>query len=60
MSVISIAELKTKFETGDVPSQQDFIDLIDTLSDDVSAIPIIQAEIGDIAMALDAINGEVV
>ena len=32
MSIVDITTLKAKFETGDVPTQQDFIDLIDTLA----------------------------
>lgn len=32
MSVVTIAYLKTRFETGDFPTEQDFIDLIDTLA----------------------------
>lgn len=32
MAKISLATLKTKFETGDRPSQQDFEDLIDSTS----------------------------
>lgn len=32
MAVVSIAALKAKFETGDFPTEQDFTDLIDTLS----------------------------
>lgn len=31
MSRVSVSYLKTRFESGDRPSQQDFIDLIDTL-----------------------------
>ena len=30
MANVSIPTVKTKFETGDRPSQQDYIDLIDT------------------------------
>jgi hypothetical protein len=30
MAQVSIANVKTKFETGDRPSQQDYVDLIDT------------------------------
>jgi hypothetical protein len=30
MAQVSIATVKTKFETGDRPSEQDYIDLIDT------------------------------
>ena len=30
MAIVSISELKAKFETGDVPTGQDFSDLIDT------------------------------
>jgi len=33
MASISIPDLKLKFESGDEPSQQDYIDLIDTLAD---------------------------
>jgi hypothetical protein len=33
MSIVDITTLKEKFETGDVPTQQDFTDLIDTLSE---------------------------
>lgn len=32
MAIVPITNLKTKFETGDRPTQQDFIDLIDTTS----------------------------
>ena len=32
MAIVPITTLKTKFETGDVPTQADFIDLIDTTS----------------------------
>lgn len=32
MSVISLLDLKAKFETGDIPIGADFVDLIDTLS----------------------------
>lgn len=32
MSVVTIAYLKSRFETGDFPTEQDFIDLIDTLN----------------------------
>ena len=32
MAIVPINTLKTKFETGDVPTQSDFIDLIDTTS----------------------------
>ena len=32
MSIVSITTLKTYFETGDFPTQQEFIDLIDTLA----------------------------
>jgi hypothetical protein len=32
MAQVSIPTVKTKFETGDRPSQQDYIDLIDTTS----------------------------
>lgn len=31
MSIVSLAILKSYFETGDFPTQQEFIDLIDTL-----------------------------
>lgn len=31
MSVVTIAALKAKYQTGDFPTEQDFIDLIDTL-----------------------------
>ena len=30
MAIVPITTLKTKFETGDRPTQQDFVDLIDT------------------------------
>ena len=30
MAIVPITNLKTKFETGDRPTQQDFVDLIDT------------------------------
>lgn len=30
MAIVPITSLKTKFETGDRPTQQDFVDLIDT------------------------------
>lgn len=33
MSIITIPELKAKFETGDRPDGGDFVDLIDTLGD---------------------------
>src|SRR3990167_5813607 len=33
MAVVSIATLKTYFETGDFPTENQFVDLIDTLSD---------------------------
>jgi hypothetical protein len=32
MAIVPINTLKTKFETGDIPTQSDFIDLIDTTS----------------------------
>ena len=32
MAIVPITTLKTKFETGDIPTQSDFIDLIDTTS----------------------------
>src|SRR3990167_6747404 len=32
MSIVSLATLKTYFETGDFPTENQFIDLIDTLS----------------------------
>ena len=32
MAIVPINTLKTKFETGDRPTQQDFMDLIDTTS----------------------------
>ena len=32
MAIVPINTLKTKFETGDIPTQADFIDLIDTTS----------------------------
>lgn len=40
MAIISIADLKAKFEPGDKPGSSDFIDLIDTLADDTTAIHI--------------------
>jgi hypothetical protein len=33
MAKLTLAELKTKFEQGDVPTGADFVDLIDTLED---------------------------
>lgn len=32
MARVSIATVKTKFETGDRPSQEDYVDLIDTVA----------------------------
>jgi hypothetical protein len=32
MSVITLEQLKTKFEAGDAPRSTDYIDLIDTLA----------------------------
>jgi hypothetical protein len=32
MAVITIEQLKTKFESGDSPSRADYLDLIDTLA----------------------------
>jgi hypothetical protein len=36
MAKVAIATLKSKFETGDTPTGTDFVDLIDTLNDDIS------------------------
>ena len=38
MSVKTLAEIKSAFETGDKPTGQDFIDLIDTLHDDTTGL----------------------
>ena len=38
MSVIPISTLKTKFQSGDRPTGQDFADLIDTTSNNADAI----------------------
>jgi len=35
MSVVSISTLKNDFQTGDIPTQQNFYDLIDTLSSSI-------------------------
>ncbi len=33
MAKLALAELKSKFETGDKPTAQDFVDIIDSLKD---------------------------
>lgn len=40
MAIISISELKALFESGDRPSSSDYINLIDTLGDDRTAVHI--------------------
>lgn len=40
MAIISISELKALFESGDRPSSSDYINLIDTLADDRTAVHI--------------------
>jgi len=38
MAIVSLSELKAKFETGDVPTGQDFSDLIDTTAFNASSL----------------------
>lgn len=38
MSVVSIAYLKSRFQSGDFPTEQDFIDLIDTLENGSTSV----------------------
>ncbi len=42
MAIVTIAELKTYFETGDRPTQQQFVNLIDTLATGGVATPNLQ------------------
>jgi len=42
MAIVTIAELKTYFETGDRPTQQQFVNLIDTLATGGVATPDLQ------------------
>jgi len=38
MAVVTLTVLKAKYQTGDFPTEQDFIDLIDTLANDSIAV----------------------
>jgi hypothetical protein len=60
MSIIDLTLLKSKFETGDKPVGQDFVDLIDTLSEPTPATEIKTAPaIAGGVLTLNATTGNV-
>jgi hypothetical protein len=58
MSVKTSTQLKSAFQTGDVPSQQDFSDLIDTMeSQDATALDTAQSAVDSATAAVAVVAG---